>query len=350
MTSFANHWHIEQSSALQSSNGMDDSRTLGQHLYPGSRMGILGVDLEETPLPRAPAALPTIPKVMPERRGGHNPRIYGSPWYVHRPAVPYSRALPEPPSYPPPSHVLPSLNAPKCDFTLSNSTSTLPLLAVSKSLMSSTSTSSSHEHAKSPAVTLKAAPSTRTKVPLPPSSTTPSSQAPKDKTKASEDESFVMKPAQVQQDGSRFQANKPGPGFTLMGWENPIMLWAHRLQPQIRNFTHPCPSLRDYSHAREGWHQQSCKPSSLRTWLLRMGEHSCYLFTIKRVASVSLKSQSSLSIKDREKALAMCLVAERDVRDEPFTIKSFRHPDSLLPYITSTLEHSKAIINLLGCQ
>ena len=154
---------------------------------------------------------------------------------------------------------------------------------------------------------------------------------------------FIMKPAQVQQDGSRFQASKPGPGLTLMGWENPIMLWAHHLQPQIRNFTHPCPSIRVYSHAREDWHQQNCKPSSLRTWLLRMEEHSFYLFTI---ASVSLKSRSSLSIKDREKALAMCLVAERDMRDELFTLKSFRYPDSLLPYITSTLEHCKAIINL----
>ena len=69
---------------------------------------ILGVDLEETPLPRARAALPTIPRVVPEKRGGHNPRIFTSPWFVHRPAVPYFRSLP--PSGPPPSHL--SLNAP----------------------------------------------------------------------------------------------------------------------------------------------------------------------------------------------------------------------------------------------
>ena len=59
-----------------------------------------------------------------------------------------------------------------------------------------------------------------------------------------------------------------------------------------------------------------------------------------------MKSRSSLSVKDREKALAMCLVAERDMRDELFALKSFRYPDSLLPYITSSLEHCKAIINL----
>ena len=70
------------------------------------------------------------------------------------------------------------------------------------------------------------------------------------------------------------------------------------------------------------------------------------LFTIKCVASVSMKSWSSLSVKDREKALAMCLVAEKDMHDELFTLKSFRYPDSLLPYITSSLEHCKAVINL----
>ena len=34
------------------------------------------------------------------------------------------------------------------------------------------------------------------------------------------------------------------------------------------------------------------------------------------VASISLKARSNLSVKDREKSLAMSLVAERDLRDE----------------------------------
>ena len=41
----------------------------------------------------------------------------------------------------------------------------------------------------------------------------------------------------------------------------------------------------------------------------------------------------------------MSLVAERDLRDELFTLKSFRYPNSLLPYITSGLEHCKAVMN-----
>ena len=65
-----------------------------------------------------------------------------------------------------------------------------------------------------------------------------------------------------------------------------------------------------------------------------MEEHSFYLFTIKCVTSVSMTSRSSLSSKDREKALAMGLVAERDMRDEFSTMKTFRYTDALLPYVT----------------
>ena len=115
MTSFTHHWHVEHASAFQTE--WTTLALYGDVSLQDLAWEILGVDLEETPLPRAPAALPTLPKVMPNRRGGHNPRIYGPPWYVHQPAVPHYRALP--PSHPPPSHLLPSLNVPKSDFTLS---------------------------------------------------------------------------------------------------------------------------------------------------------------------------------------------------------------------------------------
>ena len=59
-----------------------------------------------------------------------------------------------------------------------------------------------------------------------------------------------------------------------------------------------------------------------------------------------MTSPSSLSSKDREKALAMCLVAERDMRDELSTMKTFRSTDALLPYVTSTLEHIRSVIEI----
>ena len=42
----------------------------------------------------------------------------------------------------------------------------------------------------------------------------------------------------------------------------------------------------------------------------------------------------------------MCLVAERDMRDELSTMKTFRYADALLPYVTSTLEHIKGVIEI----
>ena len=55
-----------------------------------------------------------MPEAMPAKVDGHSKLIYGPPWYVHRPIAPLRWALPmaHPPSYPPPRHLLGSLNAP----------------------------------------------------------------------------------------------------------------------------------------------------------------------------------------------------------------------------------------------
>ena len=240
MFSFTQHWHVEHASTLNT-----DWTTLA--LYGGVTVQdlaweILGVNLEETPLPRAAAALPVIPKVMPQKRAGHNPKIYGHPWYVQQPIVPLYR--PVPPSHPPPSHLLPSLSPKQSDFTFQSSTGSLPLLAVNKSLKPLPPSSSTSSHGASGSdkpVMLKAAPSSqRTKVPLPESSTAPSTAAASTELPApSEDEPLFTKPADLQQEGTRFQTERPAKGFTLMGWQNPVMLWADHLEKQIRSFTHP---------------------------------------------------------------------------------------------------------------
>ena len=148
-----------------------------------------------------------------------------------------------------------------------------------------------------------------------------------------DDAAYMPKPVLIQQDGSRFQTREPGPGFTRIGWQNPISLWSQHIQPRIRGFISPLPSTYVFSHSREAWHSIWCKPSSMSTWLLSMEEHTFYLFTIKCVATTSLEARSNLSVKDREKTLAMNPIAKRDLRDERFTFKSFRYPDSLLPYV-----------------
>ena len=219
-------------------------------------------------------------------------------------------------------------------------------MAVNKTL---TALPDSSAAASEKPVTLKAAPSSqRTKVPLP-QSTAPSTSAASGSTDGNvqpEEVPLFKKSIELQQEGTKFLIDRRAQGFTLMGWQNPLGLWSDHLTRQIASFTTPSKGVYQYSCDRENWHAQQCKPSSLRTWFLRMEEHVFYLFTIKCLASVSITSRSSLSAKDREKALAMCLVAERDMRDELSTMKTFKYPDSLLPYVTSTLEHIKGVIEL----
>ena len=342
MFTFTQHWHVEHASDLNTE--WTTLALYGGVTIPDMAWELLGIDLEESPLPRSPEALPTLPKIMPHKRSGHNPRIYGAPWHVHQPLVQYRR--PVPPSHPPPSHMLPSLNMRESDFTYESSSTSLPLMAVNKSLktLPESSTSAGSERP----VVLKAAPG-RTKVPLPSTPKAPSSASAGSTEPLNvqpEEEPLFKRSKELQQEGTRFLTDRPAQGFTLMGWQNPLGLWAEHLKNQIKSFTHPSTSIYRYSCDREQWHSTNCKPSSLRTWLLRMEEHAFYLFTIKCVTSVSLTSRSSLSAKDREKALAMCLVAERDMRDELSTMKTFRYTDALLPYVTSTLEHIKGVIEI----
>ena len=51
-------------------------------------------------------------------------------------------------------------------------------------------------------------------------------------------------------------------------------------------------------------------------------------------------------MQDREKNLAMASLCTDDMRDELQFYKTFRHDDSQLPYVSSVLEHVKAIISL----
>ena len=111
MDSFTYHWHQVHASQLQT-DWTELALQFGLTIDDLS-WALLALDLLESPLPCARETLKAIPKVMPPKRDGHNKRIDDSPWYVHCPIMPMLRALPmpHPPSYPPPRHVLGSLNS-----------------------------------------------------------------------------------------------------------------------------------------------------------------------------------------------------------------------------------------------
>ena len=210
------------------------------------------------------------------------PKIYGRPWNIERPFTPPHRALPSgpshftptPPSHPPPSHVLPSLDR--------------PLAAVNKSLAS---LPSSPPALKSPPPVAPTGVHVGAKSKSSSDAVASPSAAP----------SLPVSPASIKDNGSRFQVGVAAKGFTCIGWENPLQLWSQRLGNEIKSFIFPAVDVHAYSELREQWHLAFCKRSSMLQWLLHMEEHSFYLFLIKVMASRSIRSRGSLALHDREK-------------------------------------------------
>ena len=71
MFTFTQHWHVEHASDLNTE--WTAMALYGGVTVPDLAWELLGIDLEETPLPRAAEALPTLPRVMPHKSSGHNP-------------------------------------------------------------------------------------------------------------------------------------------------------------------------------------------------------------------------------------------------------------------------------------
>ena len=176
---------------------------------------LLEVDLEDTPLPYHSDALRYLPRTLPSREQGRNPKIYGRPWNIERPFTPSHRALPAgpshftptPPSHPPPSHVLPSLDC--------------PLVAVNKSLVSSPPVAK----APPPMAPLGDQIGAKSK------SASPVVDSP------SSTPSFA--PASIKSNGSRFHLGEVAHGFTRIGWQNPLQMWEKHLKLEVKSFIFP---------------------------------------------------------------------------------------------------------------
>ena len=324
-TDFSWHWNLTHARQLHKdwlSLALRGGVTLQDLAW-----SLLGVDLEDTPLPYHPDALRCLPRTLPSREQGHNPKIYGRPWNIERPFTPSHRALPAspshftptPPSHPPPSHVLPSLDC--------------PLVAVNKSLAS---LPSSPPPVKSPPPV----------APLGDQVGAKSKSASNVVVSPSPASSLPVAPATIKDGGSRFHLGVVVKGFTRIGWQNPLQMWEKHLGKEIKSFIFPSADVHSYSEARERWHLTFCKRSSMLQWLLHMEEHCFYLFLIKVMASRSILSRGSLALQDREKSLAMSAVCTDDLKEELQYYSSFRHDDSQLPYVCSVLEHCKAVISL----
>ena len=230
--------------------------------------------------------------------------------------------MPHPPSYPPPRHVLGSLNSTSGQSGYGND-----LVAVNKATLPS-----------SPPIAPSSTRSTH--------STSVDGVTSKSSSSAVASPPLQLPPATVKDHGSRFHTGPVAKGFVRIGWESPLALWGCHLGDEIKSFVFPAVDVHAYSTLREQWHLAFCKPSNMLQWLLHMEEHSFYLFLVKVMATRSIRSRSSLFLQDREKSLATVSVCTDDLHDELQFYRSFRHDDSQLPYVTAVLEHVKAIISL----
>ena len=218
---------------------------------------LLGVNLETRPLPHThtPDAMKVLPESMPWKDGGHNPRIFGHPWYLKN-AHPL---VPKQPSYPPhvskgSSHFGPIRPLPAQSSSSNGPFRSLPFLNADASPNAGTTAKSS------PAAKAKASSATQ-KAPVVNLTTLPG-------------------PAKVCDTGSRILLDStPASGFTWMGWVDPVARWGRLTEDELHAYTLPFINMQD-SRSRPEWHQCWVSVSTLRSWLLALEEHSFYLFAI----------------------------------------------------------------------
>ena len=266
---------------------------------------LLGMDLEECPLPYSLEARKVLPEGLPWKHGGHNPRIFGHPCFLKN----EDAFAPRPPSYPPPVHVLKSSGK----GSAKGSCHSGPIRP-----LPSAPASSHGPYRSLPSLNADALTSGVT------SKTSAAQQAPIVNLKT------FPSPATMHRDGSRFNLDGPvARGFTRMG----------RVDPPFVN-------MQEYSCSRPEWHQCWISPFPLMSWLLVLEEHSFYIFVIKCLATVCIKTPSKVGTGDRELLLFVVQVCDGDLFDELSHVKVLRFPDSQSICVAAVIDHVRSILRL----
>ena len=206
---------------------------------------LLGVDLQSCPLPFSDDARRALPESLPCRKGGHNPRIFGRPWFLKN-EDPY---MPHPLVGPPPAHLKGSATSKgKGKGTHAKDSSHFgpirPLPSASASASGPyRSLPSLNADASTSGVTCKSPPTTR------PKASSAAQQAPVVHL------STLPGPAVVQRNGSCFKMDGPVPkGFTRMGWVDPVDKWGGFIPHELSSFALPYANMLEYSRSRPAWH------------------------------------------------------------------------------------------------
>ena len=112
-------------------------------------------------------------------------------------------------------------------------------------------------------------------------------------------------------------------------------------------FATPYPTVRAYSDARPVWFNRWTLPPTLRAWLLSMEEHTFYLFIYMTLATLSIRSPTSLSATDRESVSARLHIYKQDLIDEIGHFKAFSKVNDQAWLVSEgVLAHVRSVIGL----
>ena len=279
----------------------------------------------------------SLPESLPWRKGGHNPKIFGHPWFLKN-EDPYT---PHPPSGPPPSYLKGSATSKdkgkgKHAKDSSHFGPIRPLPSASASASGpSQSLPSLNADASTSGVTRKSPPMTKPKA--------SSSAQPAPVVRLT----TLPGPAVVQKDGSRFKMDGPVPkGFARMGWVDPVGKWGGLIPQELNAFALPYVNVLEYSRSRPAWRLRWNEQGALMTWLLALEEHAFYLFAVKCLATLCITTPSKFSGPDRELLFVMAQVCDGDLFDELAHVKVYRFSDGKSLYVASVLDHVRSVLRL----
>ena len=272
----------------------------------------LGVNLEDSPLPAYSEGLKCVPKGLPKLDRGHNPLVYGPPWFCGIRGRFDAGRRPLPPPGPPPSSSACAVDAQPSGFCHAHG---LPSLNASSS-----------------------------DGPIRPLPKAASASAPEVL-----DLTHDLAPAMVGPEGSRLSDINSGKGLSLMGWHVPLDVkqWWPLFQDELDIFCRPFRGIKAYSDSRPPWFTRFNLKQDLKNWFLGMEEHSFYLFLYNVLCTKCLTHPGCLPIHDREAIFARLQIYSSDLRDEIQHFKSFQDLSDLDHIVAeNVLCHVRSILAL----
>ena len=132
-----------------------------------------------------------------------------------------------------------------------------------------------------------------------------------------------------------------------MGWLDPVANFGKLISAELVHYAYPYANMMAYSRTRPQWHQLFCGSNpALKEWLLATEEHAFYLFAIKALASLVMRTPTVMKPADREMVLVMERVHSADLADELGLLKNFRYHSDTSVYVASVISHVRSIIDL----